>query len=81
MSSEASPAAEMIASSPSQLSAKDRHEELSALLEHNKLRFVHQTGVAIVLGFLMGLVIYFAFNDLYKRMVLLFRRSLTSTTL
>ena len=38
---------------------------LSAWLEHRKLRFIHQTGVAIF----MGLIIYFLFNDYFVRMV------------
>jgi|JI6StandDraft_1071083.scaffolds.fasta_scaffold06556_10 hypothetical protein len=42
---------------------------LSAWLEHRKLRFIHQTGVAIFMGFIMGLIIYFLFNDYFVRMV------------
>jgi uncharacterized membrane protein YccC len=32
---------------------------LASLFEQKKVRFIHETGVAIIVGFLVGLVVYF----------------------
>lgn len=42
---------------------------LAALFEHRKSSFVHETGVAIVIGFIMGLFGYFLLRDFFLKMV------------
>jgi hypothetical protein len=42
---------------------------LASLFEQKKVRFIHETGVAIIIGFLVGLFVYFLFNTYFQRLV------------
>lgn len=35
---------------------------LASLFEHKKVKFIHETGFAIIIGFIVGLFFYFLFN-------------------
>lgn len=51
------------------LAAVSLYIYVAALFEHRKSKFVHETGVAILIGFLMGLFAYFFFAEFFLKMV------------
>lgn len=64
------------------LSAVALYMFLASLFEHKKVKFIHESAVAILIGFIVGLFVFFLFNSYFLRLVrdyLLFR--LLSTTI
>lgn len=51
------------------LSAVAVYMFLASLFEHKKVKFIHETAVAIIIGFLVGLFIFFLFNSYFQRVV------------
>ena len=42
---------------------------LASLFEHKRVRFIHETAVAIIIGFVVGLFVFFLFNSYFQRLV------------